>query len=59
MMCGLPTPLQVNECLSTGMQIYTFKGNRSGSLLTMVDMTEQKTTNSSQDPIAANRAAFS
>ena len=32
---GLPALLQVNECLSTSMQIRSFKVSRSGSLLTL------------------------
>ena len=56
---GLPALLQVNECLSTSMQICSFKVSRSESLLTAVHMTDQKTTESSKDPIAANSAVFS
>ena len=56
---GLPALLQVNECLSTSMQICSFKVSRSGSLLTIVHISDQKTTDSSKDPIAANSAAFS
>ena len=51
---GLPTLLQVNECLITSMQICSFMVSRSGSLLTIVHMTD-----SSKDPIAANSATFS
>ena len=58
-MFGLPALLQVNECLSTSMQICTFKLSRSGSLLTTVKMTDQEKTDSPKDPIAANSAAFS
>ena len=56
---GLPTLLQVNECLITSMQLCSFKVSRSGSLLTTVHMTDQKTTDSSKDPIAADSAAYS
>ena len=48
---GLPTLLQVNACLSTSMKICTFKVSRSGSLLTTVHMTDQKTIESCKDPI--------
>ena len=37
---GLPTLLQVNECLSTSMQICTFKLSRSGSLFSTYDRPE-------------------
>jgi len=43
-MFGLPALLQVNECLSTSMQICNFKVSRSRSLLTTVQMTDQITT---------------